>query len=373
MTTKNYSASNIVKVGDFPYTSPTALYFPQIIKYHLDNNTYFRSETLEGTLKSKTIEDVENFFAEMKAEKKYKSSTYTAYMLHNSLFIIVMSGVNITITIGCNDDRAYDVFLELKNNYVCTSKKDLVFSIVKDGSDLKIRNIGVANLPLVEDNYSKDVIADYKYVCKVFGSKTPSGRICILNGPPGTGKSSLIRASLSDIDALFIVVPSNMLSALDKPEFLPLLLDVKKTHDKPIILIVEDGDSCLVPRKSDNISVISSLLNLSDGIIGSIIDIRIFVTTNSEVQEIDEAIMRPGRLCKNINIDPLNYDDSNIVYQRLTGLSDKLEKADFYTLAQIYAIANNPNAIKDKQVVIKKSKRAIGFGHDTNEQVLNSR
>lgn len=366
MSTKNYSANNIVKVGEFPYTIPTALYFPQIIKYHLDNNTYFRSETLEGTLKSKTIEDIENYLLSLNAEKKYKSTTCTAFILHNSLFIIVMSEIDITITFACNDDRAYEAFMELKNTYVNTSKKDLVFSIVKDGGDLKIRNIGVANLPLVESNYSKDVIADYKYVCEVFGSKTPSGRICILNGPPGTGKSSLIRASLSDIDALFIVVPSNMLSALDKPEFLPLLLDVKKTHDKPIILIVEDGDSCLVPRKSDNMSVISSLLNLSDGIIGSIIDIRIFVTTNSEVQEIDEAIMRPGRLCKNINVDPLSYDDSNSVYQRLTGTEEKLEKADFYTLAQIYAIANNPNAIKENQVIIKKSKRAIGFGHESS-------
>ncbi len=69
---------------------------------------------------------------------------------------------------------------------------------------------------------------------------------------------------------------------MDSPEFLPLLLRVKDNHEKPIILIIEDGDACLAPRKSDNISAITSLLNLSDGILGSIIDIKMIITPRIE-------------------------------------------------------------------------------------------
>ncbi len=48
------------------------------------------------------------------------------------------------------------------------------------------------------------------------------------------------------------------------------------------MLIVEDADECLVQRGSDNMSTIASVLNISDGILGSILDVRVLATTNAE-------------------------------------------------------------------------------------------
>jgi hypothetical protein len=63
-------------------------------------------------------------------------------------------------------------------------------------------------------------------------------------------------------------------------------LETKKPQNCPILFIIEDADDCLVPRGSGNVSTISSLLNYTDGIFGSMLDLRIIATTNAEKMEI---------------------------------------------------------------------------------------
>jgi ATP-dependent Zn protease len=154
---------------------------------------------------------------------------------------------------------------------------------------------------------------------------------------------------------------------------MPLLLDIKDNHEKPIIMIIEDGDICLVPRKNDNISSITSLLNLSDGILGTIMDIKMIISTNADIEEMDQAILRPGRLCKNIHVGSLEYEQANRVYRRLMQKEDvSLEFRKRYTLAEIYDKFNNidlENASKSQV------KQVIGFGmplQESPDRTLNS-
>lgn len=359
----SYSLDNIILCGDYPDVSGVSIYFPQIIKYHLDNNTVLRQISASGSYKYDSLEKISNFMKENKAIEKIniKSGKYSelTFMRNNSLFSLTLKNNVLSMSVFSNHEDEYNLFHQLKDEFIVKDNKDCVFSITNEDGCLSIKNVGIVKLPLIEENYHENVISDYKYVCEVFNSPSPSGRICILNGPPGTGKSSLIKSALSDINGIFVIIPSNMIDVLDKPDFLPTLIDTKNTYNKPIILIVEDGDSALVPRKSNNMSLISSILNLSDGIVGSIVDIRIFITTNSNIKDIDEAVSRPGRLCKNISIDPLEYEFANKVYKRLTDESKNLEKNDFYTLAEVYAIANDVK-IASKPEKVKKANK-IGF------------
>jgi ATP-dependent 26S proteasome regulatory subunit len=137
-------------------------------------------------------------------------------------------------------------------------------------------------------------------------------------------------------------------------------------------MIIEDGDACLVPRKSDNMSTISSLLNLSDGIMGSIIDIKMIISTNADIKEMDQAIMRPGRLCRNICVGPLPYEQANKIFIRLMNKDDsKLEYRKYYTLAEIYAKANNFDSSAEYQNQFS-SKRTIGFASPDKDLTINS-
>lgn len=237
-------------------------------------------------------------------------------------------------------------------------KQGYVFAIMRNPNGLSLSRIGYAGSVLEETNYSKKVIEDYKYAIKDLKSPDPSGRIVILDGKPGTGKTYLVRSILNSVDdALFVVVPPTMVSSLGGPELLPLLVSNRQSYSKngPTVLILEDADQCLAPRAADNIASISSLLNMGDGIFGSLLDIRIVATTNAKADEMDEAIMRPGRLSKRIEVGALSFEEANTVYQRLVGKKklslptgegrtigfESKTKPKLYTLADVYKMARD--------------------------------
>jgi hypothetical protein len=355
--------NKVIAAGSSIYgISAAGLYLPRIFKHHLDTGAPLDVKHASGTL-SIPIEDLIKYLEESGGKRgvcQYDGGEYN-YLWNPSYISISFTKKSnaVSVTGYLMEEKLLVLFKHIEDNFISKSKKDLVFSIVKSSFGLEIKNLGSGSSPLIEENYNPEVISDLKHVVEAFNKSPPSGRICILNGEPGTGKTHLARSFLSELDCVFLIVPSNLIASLDSPEFLPLLLRVKDSHEKPIILIIEDGDTCLVPRKSDNMSTITSLLNLSDGILGAIMDIKMIVTTNAEIRDVDQAIMRPGRLCKNINVGPLPYELANNVYRRLmTNQEASLEKKRFYTLAEIYDVFNN----KDNPKGIAASKpKTIGF------------
>ena len=370
---KSYPLENIVPAGGHSGISGYYLFLPRILQALLsakgDKTLY--NINISGVL----VKPLDDFLAFMKKKggKKVISKTTGDYT-----FVWEESYVDINF-----DHKSHNIFIsgmtldwqlahmsqELENDFISKVKTNLVFTIIQSGGDLAISNMGDGSSPLIKDNYLPEVLEEIEFVIKSFGRTPPAGRICILNGEPGTGKTHLIRSMLMRMDCVFLIVPSNMIESLDKPQFVPLLINIKNTHEKPIIMIIEDGDVCLVPRKNDNISTITSLLNLSDGIMGSIIDIKMIISTNAEITEMDQAILRPGRLCRNIHVGPLPYQQANQVYQRLmkddaVSLKDKR----YYTLAEIYDMVNNWDALPPSS---NNHKRVIGFASTiTNEDRL---
>ena len=167
-----------------------------------------------------------------------------------------------------------------------------------------------------------------------------------MEGEPGTGKTHLVRAMLTEVkDAMFVLVSPDMVSSLSGPELLPLLLAHRSNQTGPIILILEDADKCLVTRAGDNINSIQSLLNLGDGILGSLLDLRIIATTNAKKLEMEPAIMRPGRLCKRLEVGPLEKSTACNVFNNLlpdAPLPTKLTNASKkMTLAEVYSVARD--------------------------------
>jgi SpoVK/Ycf46/Vps4 family AAA+-type ATPase len=126
-------------------------------------------------------------------------------------------------------------------------------------------------------------------------------------------------------------------------------------HRRTIALVIEDADSCLSSRDTDNISAISSILNLSDGIIGNCLDLRIIATTNQESQDIDSALLRTGRLSSHIEVNLLDSEQAREIYGKLGG-KPRLFREKFYSLSDVYAMA------KDEEPEEKKPyKNKIGF------------
>lgn len=369
---KEYSLDHISNVGHSYYTGGAAFYMPRLMQSLLSSDDKILSDFSIAGILSKSLDELLSFMESNGGRKVVAKYLHDyVYVWKDYSFVNIdfnKHNNNVTISGYYTDKIFINMIAVLEKEFVSKVKKNLVFTIMRSSSSLEIKSMGNGSAPLIVDNYLPEVLEEVDYVISAFSKTPPGGRICILNGEPGTGKTHLIRSILMRMDCVFLIVPTNLIDSLDKPEFMPLLMNIKNEHEKPIIMIIEDGDVCLVPRKNDNISTISSLLNLSDGILGSMIDIKMIISTNAEIRDMDQAILRPGRLCRNIHVGPLPYEQANRVYQRLTNSSDaKLEYRKYYTLAEIYDMVNNIGLTPIKH---HNMKRIIGFSSVTSNQDL---
>lgn len=217
-----------------------------------------------------------------------------------------------------------------------------VFTLTGEAGTLELRRIGNAGRALERANYQEEILSLYDRAVTGLTSEEPHGRLVIVDGPPGVGKTYMVRGMLQEVsDATFLLIPASMIDDLTGPALLPALLDARDSPyegaPKRLVLVIEDADAALVPRQSDNIALISALLNLGDGILGHTLDLRLIVTTNAKGVDIDPALVRPGRLLERIEIGPLSVEAAGRVYERLTGRAQASSKSR--TLAEVYADA----------------------------------
>ena len=212
----------------------------------------------------------------------------------------------------------------------------IVYALARTPTGLQVQRIGAAGEPLVRDNYDPQVLVGYDKIVEDLKSETPSGRLAILSGPPGTGKTFIVRALMKEAPTVtFVMVPPHMVSSLADPEILPSLTSLREDIAGPILFVLEDGDSCLVARNKDNMPSIQAILNLGDGILGSVLDIRILATTNADKLDLDPALMRPGRLSAEVRVGPIGAVHANRLLKQLVGTgTSSWEMAP--TLAEVY-------------------------------------
>jgi len=293
----------------------------------------------------------------------------------NSFFHIASSEERHVVNFYCNTPEKFILIKTfLVTSLASKRRDDNVYAISrtpKGGLDLM--SLGKLEYELEKENYESNIIEDYEYIIDQYSSKDPSGRLVILNGKPGVGKSHLVRGILSKLkNTLIIILPSRLTGEIDGPELIQLIISErkdrygifsndgtlnKKKKESSFLFLIEDADSCLVPRGSDNMSTISSLLNYTDGIFGSMMDIRIIATTNAETINFDSALTRPGRLCSHVYLNLLNPERATSVFKRLAKGKEKIYK-EAVSLAQVYQDVNEG---KDRNAK-NKNKQVVGFG-----------
>ena len=83
---------------------------------------------------------------------------------------------------------------------------------------ISIIPVGLSGVELLRDNYSEDVLRGFDKTVKDFHEQSPSGRLVLLEGCPGSGKTYLVRALMNAVpNSKFVIVPPHMISGLADP------------------------------------------------------------------------------------------------------------------------------------------------------------
>jgi hypothetical protein len=179
--------------------------------------------------------------------------------------------------------------------------------------------------------------------------------LTILDGPPGTGKTSYLRQLMLELkdSHRFYFIGSANLRLLREAEFVDFWASERRVHEKAsLVVILEDAENALTARRSDNQQEVSLLLNITDGILGEFLRLQVICTINCALKDLDQALLRPGRLMARHCFGPLEPGRARRLAEKL-GRPLPATRGDGFTLAEIFSGQPDPT---------RQPHGRIGFG-----------
>ncbi len=236
------------------------------------------------------------------------------------------------------DEKGHFVSVLMKNRY--------------DEYDFEPLDIKLPKIDL-ELNYGKKFKPVYEKIIQKI--KTNNKGLYMFHGEPGTGKSSFIKYLTSVVDKEFIFIPTSFIEKfIADPNIFSILVRKKKC-----VIILEDAEKILVSRDRQENEYISTILNLSDGILSDMIQASIVLTYNCDDAKIDKALKRKGRTLVDYKFDKLNIQESKKLAKKLKFTDSQIDSIkEAMSLSEIYNINEDNKYYKEEE----KSDRIIGFG-----------
>lgn len=186
------------------------------------------------------------------------------------------------------------------------------YMLSNDGGYLSLRrmNFKYDDKYSTEDLYNDDLI-EKKDLIDDFVSNAKSG-LMLFHGNPGTGKTSYIKSLIRKYEGevKFIYMPNQMFAQLEAPSFINFF-----ANHQDSIIVIEDAEALLTERKEGNTSI-STLLNLTDGMLGEALRIKVVCTFNCDINQIDSALKRKGRLKFSYDFKELSVEKTNALLEK---------------------------------------------------------
>lgn len=227
-----------------------------------------------------------------------------------------------------------------------------------------VRKIDVMPWASIRQNYPLSSRAQLDRLCTVTSADV-AGRLILLNGPPGTGKTTFLRSLAAEwhdwcrvdyildpevlfsdagyiMEAMLGNLPSHVFYGYDKEEDEE---GIPKSASKWRLIVLEDaGELIARDAKEKTGQALSRLLNIADGILGQGSRVIIAITTNESLGELHPAITRAGRCLASVEIPPMPYTEA------AAWLADgALPRLGPYTLAELIALRDEAAPVAEPQ------------------------
>lgn len=268
--------------------------------------------------------------------------------------------------------KAGDMVTNEQKSLVITGKVNLTknfavenYLIVEENSKTKWNDIGGLEKPVEKVKEVLEMPLMQPEIFKEMGITPPKG--VLLYGPPGTGKTMIAKALAKETNATFIELVGSELVQKFIGEGAKLVKDLFEFARKkaPTIIFIDELDAIAAKRIETGTSgerevqrTFMQLLGEIDGF-DPLSDVKIIAATN-RVDILDEAIIRPGRLERHIEIslpnkkgrkEILKIHTKNMKFEKEINLNEIAEKTIGFSGAELKALTTEAGyfAIRNKK------------------------
>jgi hypothetical protein len=299
---------------------------------------------------------------------KYSTHETTAYICtkemdsERGILVFDISDTSLTLSLYSHDlDYNKQTFKRL-DEILSNSKggpektKFAFWQYDEDGCDTQYTNLACPTLEEIQGNYTKSVINQINQFVEL-EKPYECGKIILWHGPAGNGKTYLIRALSRQLTSKYKIFPEVIIDPEElfkSPKYLTSLLvrrpgGLHETVKRPYRLLIAEDCAQLFSTDCRNQDGFSRLLNTADGLLGQGQNVIFLFTANETIDEVDPAILRPGRCLQNLEIKSFSRKRAEQwLLQR--GASDKLSKlSDDNSLAELYAILHDFKPAEDQR------------------------